>query len=139
MPLFYLTDIIKLFICPRALSLRLWHELLKHETGHDSNVISNHTPKNLRIKMVPTFPLTSKQIKTSLKIRYDSLHSASPFLQSCLHMNTCHYVLQGSYDLVKNNINNPILLRLFLILQRRIASIRRHITRLDPIIVCHPL
>ena len=91
------------------LSRRL-HSVDQH-TGYDADVVRKHAPENLCVEVSPRLPFASKNIKSSLKVRYDGFDPASPFFESGFYVHTASHVLERSDDLIEHDIDDAAVLR----------------------------
>src|SRR3990170_1692417 len=89
------------------------------QIGHDADVIREHAPEYLRVKVRPTFPIATENIEASFKIRYDGFDAASPFLEPRLNVHAAGQVPERPDDLVEYNVDDPFVLRQPLVLQGR--------------------
>ena len=80
----------------------------------------SHSIRPFASKCSRPFPITPEQTKSSFYIGYHGLFAASPFLEPCLHIGARHQVVQGSDDLVEDDVDDAVFLRLSLIPKRRI-------------------
>lgn len=108
------------------------------QAGHDSYVIRDYAPINLRVEVWPRLPFTPKHVEPSFEIRYDGLDPAAPFFEPSLHALAAGQIPERSDDLVEDDVDDTFFLCQLLIREGRIAAIRRHVARHDAVVVLDP-
>ncbi len=65
---------------------QLLGQFVKQMTAYDPQIIGDHTPEHLGLKMGVAFPGTAPQPKAPLEVGNIRLNAAAPFLQTGVHV-----------------------------------------------------
>ena len=106
---------------------------------NNPDIVSQHTPHHLCLKMLKTFPVTNPQVKAPFEVWNNGFNTTAPFLQTGFHTEAGGNIFKAFCHFIENDVYNTFWFTMIWASQAGISAISGWISGYYPVIIYCPV